>query len=224
MEHHVQVWRGLFKPEKTLHTLRESNSIHGYRLRLLILLLCSSIIFGFFFYICSGEWLQMPEAVEMGLSSDQKFAASIMIGIGGALSGLVLPFLLIGSNTLIFWAFFRDIGFKRLYVLQTYLFVIVLIGIAANIPYMFAFGSTEMLSPFGIGPWMKAITDNVFLTSFSGWITIFFIWHLFATVKLLMESSLKTKRYIITVSIGLHTLFLIILSVINTMYHMHLNG
>ncbi len=166
----------------------------------------------------------MPEAVKMDLSADQKFAASVLIGIGGAIGGLVLPFLLIGSSTLAFWGFFRDIGFKRLYVLQTYLFVIILIGIAANLPYMFAFGSTEMLSPFGIGPWVKAITDHVFLTTLSGWITVFFVWHLYATVKLLIESSLKSKRYILTVTIGLHGLFILILSVINMMYHLHLNG
>ncbi|MCF6136774.1 hypothetical protein [Pseudalkalibacillus berkeleyi] len=224
MEHRVQVWRGLFKPEETIHTLRESKSIHGYRWRLLILLLCSSIIFGITFYIQSAEWLLLPEAVKLDLTNDQKFAASILIGIGGGLSGIILPFLMIGSSALLLWGFFRDIGFKRLFVMNTYLFVIILIGLAANLPFMYAFGSTEMLSPYGIGPWVKALTDHVFLTTMSGWITIFFIWHMYSTIRLLMEASLKSKRYILCVTIGLHIILITCLSVINMMYHLHLNG
>ncbi len=224
LEHQVQVWKGLFSPQETLHTLRESTSIKGYRFRVLILLLCSSIVFGFLLYISAPEWLKMPEATAMQLTAEQKQAASIFIGIGGVISGLALPFLLIGASALLFWGFFRDIGFKKLFVLHTYLYVIILIGIAANIPYMLAFGSTEMLSPFGVGPWVNAITDNVFLTSFFGWITIFFIWHIYASIKLLMEASLKSKWYVWTVSLGLHLLFIVIVAVINTMYHMQLNG
>ncbi|WP_349410186.1 hypothetical protein [Pseudalkalibacillus sp. SCS-8] len=224
MEHHVHVWRGLFKPEDTLHNLRESQSIHGYRLRLLILLFCSSIIFGLVFYICAAEWLQMPEVVKLKLTAEQEFSAAILIGIGGAIVGLIIPFLIIGSMTLSFWGFFRDIGYRKLFILHTYLFVIILVAIAAHIPYMWAFGSTEILSPFGIGPWVKAVTNNVFLTTLAGWITLFSLWHLYTTVKLLMETSLKPKRYIYTVAIGLHVTFILILAVINMMYHLQLNG
>ncbi|MCF6409271.1 hypothetical protein [Pseudalkalibacillus salsuginis] len=224
MEHQVQVWKGLFRPEETLHTLRESSSIQGYRLRVLILLLCSSLVFGFLFYISAAEWLKVPEAMAMELTAEQKQAASIYIGIGGAISGFALPFILIGASALSFWGFFRDIGFRKLFVLHTYLYVIILIGLAANIPYMLAFGSIEMLSPFGVGPWVNAISDHIFLTSFFGWITIFFIWHIYASIKLLMEASLKSKRYVWTVSIGLHLLFITSIAIINTMYHLPLNG
>ncbi|WLD94841.1 hypothetical protein [Alkalihalobacillus sp. AL-G] len=224
MEHHVQIWKGLLRPKETVHTLRESTNIQGYRLRLLILLLCSSIVFGLLFYVNSEEWLNMPDARAMNLSDGQQLAASILIGVGGAIAGLVIPFVLIGAGALSSWGFFRDLGFKKLFVLNTYLFVIILFGLAANIPFMLKFGSTEILSPFGFGPWVKLLTDNVFLFTLAGWVTLFFIWHLIASTRLLHEASLKSSRYVYTVSIGLHVGFILVVSLINSMYHMHLNG
>lgn len=224
MEHHVRLWHGLTRPKETVHTLRESENIEGYRFRLLILLLVSSIVFGLLFYISAAEWLDMPEARAMDLTDGQRLAASFLIGVGGGVLGLILPFVLIGSAALSSWTFFRDLGFKKLFVLNTYLFVIVLVGLAANIPFMLKFGSTEMLSPYGFGPWVKLLTDNVFLFSLAGWVTLFFIWHLIASTRLLQVASLKSNRYVYTVTIGLHVGFIVIVSLINSMYHMHLNG
>ncbi|WP_257349233.1 hypothetical protein [Pseudalkalibacillus decolorationis] len=224
MEHQVQVWKGIFKPKETVHTLRESTNLHGYRIRMLILLLSSTIVFGFLFYISAAEWLNMPEATEMKLSKEQQQAASILIGVCGALSGLIIPFLFIGLAALSSWTFFRDIGYKKLFVLNTYLYVIVLVGLTANLPFMLKFGSTEMLSPFGLGPWVSLLTDNVFLYSLSGWITLFFIWHLYASTRLLQVASLKSNRYVRTVTILLHFGFIVIVALINSLYHMHLNG
>lgn len=215
VEHRVKLIKGIFIPGKVFEGLDEAEKTAGAGWRLLLLAIINTLIGAGTTYLSyrvfglPEQMLQQFQQAQLPISEDTVLTASVVLG---GITGLVLTFIVPTIGALIYWPFFRDAGFKKLFTINLYVFLITIIASSVQMALLpvFRFQPTSYLS---LGSITRLLTDSVFVNTLFGGITIFLIWKFFVLITAVNRASKKSKTYVTTVFIILNVLLLLIISV-----------
>ncbi|WKB34993.1 hypothetical protein QS257_14645 [Terrilactibacillus sp. S3-3] len=97
--------------------------------------------------------------------------------IAAFIGGLFEPFLFVLVLTFVYWIFFSDSGFRKIFVIQTYVYVIILINSVITALFMLAAHTSAAVSPLSLGmilpisrpgSFLREVLNNLSLFSLSG--------------------------------------------------------
>lgn len=202
--HHIKLWEGIFKPSSHFATLRHGESIKGLVWRVLLISFLAGIFTAASTYV-SFDLNLVPNTGDIpGFDTDLiKIFAVIGGGVGG-IFGVPLYMLIAAA---ILSIFFRDVSFSKQFAIQGYASFITIISMVITIPLIYV---TNTLTPFfSLGIIGEALNAGPFLQSLLSSITLFFIWQIALMIFALKQASAKSTKYIVSVIITLHVIYLL---------------
>ncbi|HET7581059.1 MAG TPA: YIP1 family protein [Bacillales bacterium] len=212
--HHVRLLKGIIKPSEEFAGMREADRIEGLGWRVVVLSIFSGIFAGLTVYILQALGLadeinkqfQMSGTQAAEMNEQVSRAFTLVTGIFG---GLVGPVITMAVAALIFLIFFSDIGYKKLFAIELYLQFIGLIHAVVAMILIFVFQSYSD-SFLNLGAITQLFTENLFINSFFGGISIYLIWKVYVQIKAYCHSSKKSMSYIAWTLVILNIVFLLI--------------
>lgn len=210
--HQVKLWQGIFKPSSHFSTLRDAEQVKGLVWRILLISFLIGILTGVTTYL-SMELNLVPNQGDVpGVDPALLQKIAIISGSVGALIGIPIYMLIAAA---IFTIFFRDVPFAKQFAIQVYGAFILLINTVISIPFMYL---TETLTPFfSLGIIGESLHAGPFLQALLSSLTVFFIWQVFLIIAALKQTSRKSAKYITSMIIILHVVYLLIGAKIATM-------
>lgn len=166
----VRLARGLLHPYASSYQLGTAESIGGIRLKLLLLYIISIIISGISGLLGIGtESLSMDLAIlGEGLYADGKLLAFL----GSLVYGLFWPTVFIFLSSLFFWVI-TELPYKKIIVIQMFIFVLFLAEKAILLPIFIGFGLSFDSSPFALGVISQYLIPNEYFIHFFSSISLF---------------------------------------------------
>lgn len=217
--HRVSLLRGITKPKEEFEGWREAEKIEGLGWRLVVLSIVSAIVAGLVAYF-GTEVLHILQKTpsHMQVPGTAKGIVQGMAVGGAAFGGLVTPVIIMLVMALIFFIFFSDIGYKKLFAIELYLQLIGLIGAIVSGILMAVFQMTTK-SFLNLGAITQLLTSNAFINGFCGGISIFLIWKLYVQINAYRYASAKSTSTVTWTLIILNIVFLLIAAGFSTLGH-----
>ncbi|KAB7706625.1 hypothetical protein F9802_10535 [Bacillus aerolatus] len=215
MIYQVQLVKGLFRPDDRFYQLDHAEEIRGLWSRISLLIIVSTAL-----YFLSGLLGIQSESVSAYLADvgNTEFEGQKMLfAIGSATWGLLYPLLILFLPALLFWTFL-EVDFRKLLVLQSFVFVIYLIEVCLLILLNVTLAIPRDSSPFSLGVLAQYVTENELITSFFSFITLFHIWAMTLQYKFLKRSSEKSPRFVLLLILAI-TIALWLFSALFTSIH-----
>ncbi|HET7629674.1 MAG TPA: hypothetical protein VFK44_14975 [Bacillales bacterium] len=206
----VQVLQAIFLPRKAFCRFTECGEMAGVVPRLVGLSLLSAMIAGTSAYV-SRFYFDMP--VTSFLPQHWPFRELIFdvftVAVSAA-AGLLQPFAVLAVMAFIFLIFFKEIGYKQLFIVELYLQTIALIGafIAGIMAALFPFVRGYYLS---LGAVTQLFTDSIFINAFFGGLSIFTIWKVYVQYWAYRGASSYSTASIVWKLVLLNVFFLLII-------------
>ncbi|EZH64510.1 hypothetical protein DH09_18385 [Bacillaceae bacterium JMAK1] len=198
MIHHVKFLRGLFDTKSHFSTLKESEATKGLAWRLIV----SAILVGVLTFL--SQWFVREDLTQTIVAEGAGMIgyeeASVIVTVVTALSGVfaigmaVLAVLLLA---LVFWIFYKDVGFKKLFILFSYFLPIYIVTLLLDLPYYINFGLEHQYSVTSFGYLAHLAFDESFLTFFFGQFNLLIIGCFIVQVFALKVNTAKSTRYIL---------------------------
>ncbi|MBM7645740.1 hypothetical protein JOD45_001959 [Scopulibacillus daqui] len=207
MSHSIKLFRGILKPDKEFESFQEINQFKGLIPRWIIISILSGII-GTITILTALNRL-VPE-FEGFFSNKMTFILGSFYVVIVFIIYLFLPLAANLAVSLICWPFLLDAGFKKIFVINSYVSLIYLIGSFFNLAVFLLLHTNNLLSVFGLGIIGRQLTDNRLFFLLLNSITIFFIWGLIIQTRAFFRTSQKRKSYMITAIIITSLMYILI--------------
>lgn len=202
--HKVKLWQGILKPSSHFSTLRDAEQIKGLVWRILLISLLTGFLTAVTTYL-SMELNLVPNQDIPGMDPTTLQNLAVIMGGVGALFAIPLYMLVAAA---IFTVFVRDVSFVKQFTIQAYGAFILLINTVISVPLMYL---TETLTPFfSLGIIGESLHAGPFLQALLSSLTVFFIWQVFLIIAALKQTSRKSAKYITSMIIILHVVYLLI--------------
>ncbi|WP_026676167.1 hypothetical protein [Fictibacillus gelatini] len=195
----IRFMKGILQPSTYFEFFRQVTAVKGFLLQFTVLLAVNAVVTGIAYYISFESFLQLPMMEHVKITNGQKDALHLFLALGGTIVGFLLPIFYITAITLLFLFFFREIGFKKLFYIQSVVYSIFIVANVFKLPFMAVTKTNEVMSPLGLGVLSHFFTENAFINALFGSLTIFLIWGIYVTYIALRWMSFKSKRYVLAV-------------------------
>ncbi|MBB6451028.1 hypothetical protein HNR44_003018 [Geomicrobium halophilum] len=195
---HVKYTKGLLNPQQHFSSLREAEGVKGIIWRTVVSALLIGVLTGVSMYLLSGQ--MSAELQAGGLSPDE---AAVFTNIISVLNGIfVAGISVIGIviAALVFWIFFKDVGFKNLFIIFVYFLPIYVLVMLIDLPFIIYFDLEQGISMTSLGFIAEQIWDHSFFVMFFSQVSLWFIWCFLVQVFALKVNTAKSTRYIVTVT------------------------
>lgn len=202
MNHTVRLFDGIFKPGREFAKLAVSRKTKGLKWRFVLMMLVNSICTMFFYHANTNG-----EKAFLGFHVSGHFAGRM---IAAFIGGLFEPFFFVLVLAFIYWMFFSDSGFRKIFVIQTYVYVIILINSIVTVLFMLAAHTIAGVSPLSLGMLFSAGRPGSLLREISNNLSIFTVWIAVVQIIAFRKISTKSLSYIIAVVIILNIIGLIV--------------
>ncbi|HEU5139548.1 MAG TPA: YIP1 family protein [Bacillales bacterium] len=221
--HQVRLLKGITKPNEEFENMREADKIEGLGWRLVVLSIVSAIFAGLSVYFIQALGLADEMNKRFEISGSQMSESNVELGqtfalASGVFGGLVGPVITMVIGALIFLIFFSDIGFKKLFAIELYLQVIGLINTIVALILILIF-QTYSGTFLNLGAITQLLTDDIFINSFFGGISIFLIWKLYVQINAYAKISTKSPAFIVWTPIILNLVWLLVLAGFGVLGH-----
>ncbi|MGE8081946.1 hypothetical protein [Peribacillus loiseleuriae] len=170
MTYQVQILKGLFQPRKNRYQLEQAEGITRFGTKLLLLYLCSAIIFLLGAYFGIGSESMSKEITKLGESEYE--AGKLLVIAGKLVAGLLYPTFYVVLAAVVFWAVL-DIPFKKVAVVQMIAFGLHLLEKAVYVPFLLQMDINQSANPFSLGVISQSIISNEYFIHFFGEISLF---------------------------------------------------
>jgi hypothetical protein len=190
----------LIKPNTYFAFYREWKEKEGFWIRFLALLVVSGLLHALSFFAAFPSFRTLSFVEQAKLSGTEEELLRYMLTLTGGVWGIIVPFFVIGSGTLILYFFFRDIGYKTLFYVTSILYVLFLTGLAFELPLQFTTGAEEVVQPLGLGVAGTLLFKHGFWQELFNFINVFTIWASIVAYAALRQLSFKSKFYVMVAS------------------------
>lgn len=194
----VHILKSLVQPREHFGYIRRFSETEGFFLRFILICVVSGIFSGLSYFVSAEHLLNMPIMSEVKLNETHFRASKYLIAVAGGVIGFIKPAAAVLFMTLVFLPFFRDVGFKKLFVLQTIVYCVFILASVMKLPFQWMLHNYEVLNPLSLGVIANYVSDNAFITSLFGFISVFTVWAFYLTYAGLKQASFKSSTYIIT--------------------------
>ncbi|MBY6036393.1 hypothetical protein KUV80_07000 [Fictibacillus nanhaiensis] len=202
----------LTKPYTYFSIIKEERDQEGFWLRFFLILAVSGLLHALSFFAAfpSFKTLLFVEAAK--LSAAELELLRYIVTVVGGVWGIIVPLLVIGTGTLFFYVFFRDVGYKQLFYLMSVVYVLFLAGLAFELPFQFTTGAEEVVQPLGFGLVGVLFFKHGFWQELLNFINVFTIWGTIVTYLALRQLSFKEKKYCLVVTVGSSLFWMVLYS------------
>ena len=207
MIYEFNFWKALVHPTTSFYQVSKTESIYRLRSRMIVLFLCSFIIFTVAGILGIGA-----ESLSKDLTVLQPHEFEIrkaLFALGKGLSGLLYAAVLTFFTALLFWVF-TGIDYKKLLVFQSLVLGIHLIEVVVNGSLLLTAGLPWYSSPFSLGVLMQSMTAKNFFIYLFGSISLFKGWAIYLQYKGLRACIQKSRAAILGIVIGVNLAYWII--------------
>lgn len=170
MTYQVQILKGLFQPRTNRYQLEQAEGITGFGTKLLLVYLCSFVIFLLEAYYGIGSESMSKEITKLGESEYE--AGKLLVIAGKLLAGLLYPTFYVVLAAVVFWVIL-DIPFKKVAVVQMIAFALHLLEKVVYIPFLLQMDLNQSANPFSLGVISQSILSNEYFIHFFGEISLF---------------------------------------------------
>ncbi|WML46148.1 hypothetical protein [Neobacillus sp. PS3-40] len=203
----VKLMKPLLNVKEEIISLKNSETTKKLLLKVLLLSLIGAILTALTVYFSSDLEMQIRKTGETDIEK-YKLITSAVTGI----LGLFIPIVTITLFTIFSWIFFQELSFKKLFIVQTYSYVIGVVGQLGQVLIMFSLGVDSLYSPFGLASLSQSLFDSKYINSLMNCFTIFSVWSVVFQIISLKYLSTRSKKNIITVVILLNAVSWILLA------------
>ncbi|MFB4162132.1 hypothetical protein ACE1TF_19860 [Geomicrobium sp. JSM 1781026] len=223
MIHSVKFLHGLFNTKAHFSTLKESEATKGLAWRLTVGALIIGLITVLSQFAVRDDMMQVYQSMPGMGEEEASIFVSIMMALGGvfAVGASIVAILAIA---LVFWIFFREVGFKRLFIIFSYFIPIYIIVMLVDLPYYFLFGMEHLYSVTGLGYVAALLFEDSFFTHFFAQISLLVVWCFIVQLFALRVVSTKSTRYIVITSTVFYLLLMVILAAVMYMSMLQAQG
>ncbi|MDN4073766.1 YIP1 family protein [Fictibacillus terranigra] len=193
----VHILKSLVQPREQFGYFRRFNKAEGFFLRFLMICIVSAFLTAFSYFLSADHLLDIPMVKDVKLTDNKLQASKYLLMAAGGLIGFITPAIIISCMSIVFLPFFREVGFKKLFVLQSIVYCVFLMSTFLKLPFQGMLNTNAVLSPLSLGVIANYATNNAFIISLSGFISVFTIWAFYLTYAGLKQASYKSKAYII---------------------------
>ncbi|MGX2957970.1 hypothetical protein JNUCC23_01530 [Peribacillus sp. JNUCC 23] len=190
MTYQVQILKGLFQPRTNRYQLEQAEGITGFGTKLLLVYLCSFVIFLLEAYYGIGSESMSKEITKLGESEYE--AGKLLVIAGKLLAGLLYPTFYVVLAAVVFWVIL-DIPFKKVAVVQMIAFALHLLEKVVYIPFLLQMDLNQSDNPFSLGVISQSILSNEYFIHFFGEISLFQITIIGIVYYYLRELTEKNK-------------------------------
>ncbi|TLS37876.1 hypothetical protein [Pseudalkalibacillus caeni] len=201
MSHGVRFFYGITKPTRHFQTFKKETRERGFIWRFIVLLAVSSIVWAVTAVLNVQFAGTLPEYSY--LSEGNQTNVLLTEFITGGITGIIIPLIAIAVGAILYWPFFQEVGFKKLFVLHTYTYVVFLIAACLQLPFIAALHVPNDYSPFSLGVLADLITNQSFILSFLYSITIFLGWIWIVQFFALKNAAKRSNVYTVLSIVGL---------------------
>ncbi|MDQ0221285.1 hypothetical protein ELQ35_17800 [Peribacillus cavernae] len=199
MIYRVQLLNGTFRPSASRYRLKQAEEVVRFGPKLLLLYLLSLVIFGISAYLGIGSESISKEVA--GLNASEFESKRLLVFAGKLLSGILFPSIFLFMSSLLFWIF-TDIEYRRIVIVQMFVFVVALFEKAVAIPFLVLMDLDQDSNPFSFGVISQHYISNDFFIHFFGAITIFQL-VIICLQYYYLRYLADTNRFLILLAIGL---------------------
>jgi hypothetical protein len=203
MQNEVKLIKGLRQPSIFFYQLKEAEVLKGYRLRIFLLFILSSLVYGLVAHFGIGMNSLSKELVDLSPTAFE--TEKFYFFIGRVLLGLLYAGIILFIPSLLFWTLSEEAEYRKLVVVQGLTLIILLIEKLTFIPLALYLSLNWFSSPFSLGVLSQYITSNSWVIYFLGCISLFKIWTLFIQYKGL-KRLLAKKNWVIWGTLLLYNL------------------
>ncbi len=215
----VHILKSLVQPREQFGYFRRFNRAEGFFLRFLMICIVSAFMTAISYFLSAEHLLDMPIVKEVNLTETKLQASKYLLMVAGGLIGLITPAVVISLMSIVFLPFFREVGFKKLFVLQSIVYCVFLISALIKLPFQGMLDTNEVLSPLSLGVIANYMTNNAFIISLFGFMSLFTVWAFYLTYTGLKQASYKSKTYIIAAVSLLYIGFILLSSLTYAMQY-----
>ncbi|MBD1379367.1 hypothetical protein [Metabacillus arenae] len=203
----IRLFKGIINPGVYFEEFRNGEHIKGFFTKLMLVLGLSIIIALISSYAGIGteqiHWY-------MDTTKNEKLEmAKVLFGIGHLVSSLLFPLVYMFFFTVMYWIFFHDIPFKKMFFVQLFSVSLLLIEKYLLYPLQLFLGIGRESSPFGLGVLTQLLTDHSFMLHFISYFSIFFIWAAMVQLISLIKLSQRSVKYCLTIVVCMNLLYIL---------------
>lgn len=201
---HVQLLRGIFRPQIFSYQLKHADEISGLWTKTTLLFFTTILLYATEVYFGIGTEGLINERAH--LSNTEFESLKLLFGLGHILSGIVFTALILFLPALIFWVFL-EIKFKKLLIIQQLFLAILLVEQAILIPLTIQLGLGQNSSPFSFGIISKMLSLNELAIHFFGVLSIFKIVATVFQYRLVRIMTHNNRKEALFVVLGVNVVF-----------------
>ncbi|GGB59245.1 hypothetical protein [Fictibacillus barbaricus] len=203
----AQIIPALTKPYTYFSLYKEWKEKEGFWIRFLAILAVSGLLHALSFFAAFPSFKTLAFVEAAKLSGAEQDLLRYLLSLAGGVWGLIVPLVAIQSGTLFLYFFFRDIGYKALFYVMSFVYILFLLGLLFELPLQFATGAEEVVQPLGFGFAGVLFFKHGFWQELLNLINVFTIWGTVVVYFALRQLSYKEKKYCLIVTIGFSLFF-----------------
>ncbi|MEN8701730.1 hypothetical protein [Bacillus infantis] len=207
MHYRVRLFKGIFSPSYRSQQLEEAEFLTGYRLRLLLIITASALLYMLAAYFGMGLE-QLSNKITRFTGADFE-ARKLLFVAGKGIFGIVYASAILFFPALIFWIAF-DAPYRKLVVIQMFVLLVLLIEKALFAVLALRLGLDSVSSPFTLGVAMQYLTNNEFWIILFSSISLFHIWTLYLQTCYIKKLTEKSSRIVYLIVIAVYIFVLLI--------------
>ncbi|MGD6942493.1 hypothetical protein ACQCT6_10670 [Cytobacillus gottheilii] len=207
MIYEVRLIKGLLHPYDFFYQLQKAEEVRNLTNRIVFLFIASILIFTIGAYFGIGNDIISNELTSV--SAGEFEAKKLFFALGQILWGVCYPALLLFIPALYFWSL-TDIPYKKVLTLQLFAVSILVAEKAIFLFLAFQLGLDKDSSPLSLGIIAQSLTDNLFVTSFFGQISLIGIFVIWLQYKGLVYLSERKPRVLFLMVLSIHLLYWLI--------------
>ncbi|WP_028390586.1 hypothetical protein [Bacillus cihuensis] len=170
MTYQVQLLKGLLQPRTNRYQLEQAEGITRFGSRLVILYVCSALIFLLGANFGIGSESMSKEITKLGESEYE--TGKLLVIAGKLVASILYPTFYVLVTAVVFWAVL-DIPFKKVAVVQMIAFVLHLLEKVVYLPFLLLMNLNQSANPFSLGVISQYSISNEYFIHFFGEISIF---------------------------------------------------
>ncbi|MBJ8113403.1 hypothetical protein JDS99_28000 [Bacillus cereus group sp. N6] len=204
MEYIINPIAALLGTSKESYKIKEAQVVKGLSKNLFLFSIISALILGLI------TWLSPEVERQTSLHSIQNINKFIIFG--SMVYGLFIPIVTIICYSCIWWVFFSEVGFQKIFTIQLYGYAITLINLLTQMLVMLILDMNNTFPPLSLGVISELYFENKYIIAFFNNISFFWLWGIVFQFITFSVVSKKSKLYVFTIIITLNIFSAIVLA------------
>ncbi|UGB30492.1 hypothetical protein [Metabacillus sp. B2-18] len=198
MNYHLNIVKGLFRPQISLYQLQKAEAIKGVFPKLILLYVLCLITYATSTYFGIGTETYSGNITNYTL---EEYESGKLLLLGGKLiSSILYPTLFIWFASIFFWIFL-EIPYIKVVIVQSFGFAFLLLGQIVTMPVLVLLDLNLISNPFSFGVLSQYAFEHEYWNSFFGSITLFHLVALILQYYYLASLSEKNRYVALTLLI-----------------------